>query len=205
MKMMMRTALAVTALAACGDDGTTVTVDAATAVDAAALDAASLDAAPVAFTLTSGTITQGGVIPSTHVCAMHGGANDSPALAWTGGPTAPGYALIFTDITNTSNPFLHSILWDIPGTATSLPANIAQVAEPPDPAGSKQPIGYDGQTRGYLGPCPGSMHTYEFALYAVDEYPLTGVTLQSNRTAVRTAILAHDTANAKLTATFTPP
>jgi phosphatidylethanolamine-binding protein (PEBP) family uncharacterized protein len=48
------------------------------------------------------------------------------------------------------------------------------------------------------------MHRYEFALYAVDEYPLTGVTLQSNRTAVRTAILAHDAARAALAATFTP-
>jgi len=128
----------------------------------------------------------------------------SPPLAWTGGPTAPGYALIFTDITNTQNPFLHSIIWDIPGDATSLPENIQKVYMPPVPAGSKQPIGYDGQTRGYLGPCPGSMHRYEFALYPVDVNPLPGLSMSSTRTQVRDAILAHDTAVARLTATFTP-
>lgn len=201
-------------LGACGgdDDGGTETdaaIDAADVdgpdldgpdVDAPDVDAA-IDAPPGVFTLTSTVITEGGVIPDMYSCQ---GTNVSPPLAWTGGPAAPGYAMVFTDITNTQNPFLHSIIWDIPGNVTSLPENIQKVAEPPVPAGSKQPIGYDGATRGYLGPCPGSMHRYEFALYAVDEYPLTGVTLQSNRTQVRTAILAHDTAVARLTATFTP-
>jgi hypothetical protein len=38
----------------------------------------------------------------------------------------------------------------------------------------------------------------------VDAYPLPGVTLNSNRTAVRTALNARMVATATLTATFTP-
>ena len=74
------------------------------------------------------------------------------------------------------------------------------------PAGAKQPLGYDGQTRGYLGPCPGSMHRYEFALVAVDVNPLPGLGMGSTRFAVRDAIAAHAVAGgrATLTATFTP-
>lgn len=200
----------IAALCACGGDDAVDPIDAA--IDTASgdpdgappPDAPAADApldAPAAFTLTSTVISEGGVIPTMYSCQ---GVNVSPPLAWTGGPSAPGYAVVFTDITSPANPFLHSIIWDIPGATTSLPENVAKVAEPPVPAGAKQPLGYDNQTRGYLGPCPGSMHTYEYALYAVDEYPLSGVTLQSGRAAVRSAILAHDTASARLTATFTP-
>lgn len=210
---MRRLLLACTGLSllACGgDDDAPATdaaaIDTAIEIDAAVIDAAidapvdavTLDAPTGTFALTSTAIAPGGVIPTMYSCR---GTNVSPPLAWTGGPTAPGYALVFTDM---SNGLVHSILWDIPGTTTSLPENIAKVAEPPVPAGSKQPLAYDNQTRGYLGPCPGSTHTYRFDLYAVDAYPLPGVTLASNRTAVRTAILARDTAVATLSATFTP-
>jgi Raf kinase inhibitor-like YbhB/YbcL family protein len=205
-------------LGACGggdDDGDGSTndgpaIDGPDDVDGPAIDAPDpidgpdIDApidAPAAFALTSTAITEGGVIPDMYSCQ---GVNVSPPLAWTGGPTAPGYALVFTDITNTQSPFLHSIIWDIPGNVMSLPENVEKVYMPPVPAGSKQPIGYNGQTRGYLGPCPGSMHRYEFALYAVDVYPLPGLGMSSTRTQVRDVILAHDTAVARLTATFTP-
>jgi len=197
------------ALGGCGSDDTAQTID-APAGDSAALDAATVDASPVdgppvdgpplTFTLTSTAITEGGVIPTMHSCQ---GTNVSPPLVWTGAPPAPGHALIFSDITN-DPPFLHSIIRDVPATATSLPENIEKVATPSVPPGSKQPFGYNGSTRGYLGPCPGSMHRYEFALYTVDTYPLPGVTIQSTRFAVRDAIIAHATAHASLTATFTP-
>ena len=50
---------------------------------------------------------------------------------------------------------------------------------------------------------PGS-HTYQFKLYAVDTYPLPGVTLNSNRTQVRAALDDHMLSTSTLTATFTP-
>ena len=193
------------ALAACGDDGSSVT-------DAGAIDApelrdatpdgpidAPVDAPVAALRLTSTAITEGGMIPTMYSCR---GLDVSPPLAWTGGPAAPGYAVVLTDL---SNNLVHSIIWDIPGAVAALPENVAKVAEPPVPAGSKQPFAYDNQTRGYRGPCPPNQHTYQFALYAVDVRPLPEPTLASNRAAVLTAIRAHDTAMATLTATFTPP
>lgn len=212
----MRTALLLPlalSLAACGGDDAAGPIDAADGdgaspdgaevSDARVVDGALPDGPVAAFALTSAAITEGGVIPRVHSCR---GANTSPPLAWTGGPAAPGYALVFTDITTPANPFLHSIIWDIPGTATELPADIQKVYLPPTPAGAKQPLGYDGQTRGYLGPCPGSMHRYEFALVAVDVNPLPGLGMGSTRFAVRDAIAAHAVAGgrATLTATFTP-
>lgn len=199
------------ALVACGGDDTTTAIDAAAddgaVIDAVleadaptAIDAQAPDAPSAAFTLTSPTVTEGGVIPDAHSCQ---GANTSPELTWTGGPTAPGYALVFTDL---STNFLHSVIWDIPGTTTSLPENVQKVYMPAVPAGAKQPLAYDGQTRGYLGPCPGSMHRYEYALVAVDMNPLPGLSMSSSRTVVRDTVLAHalPSGRATLTGTFTP-
>jgi hypothetical protein len=147
----MRTALflplALT-LASCGGDDAagpidapsddSATVDSPEAIDAPlVVDGPLIDAPPAPFTLTSTAITEGGVIPVVHSCR---GANTSPPLAWTGGLTAPGYALVFTDITTPANPFLHSIIWDIPGNATALPEGIQKVYMPPVPAGAKRPL-----------------------------------------------------------------
>lgn len=212
MRSALFAAAALGSLLACGGDDAGGPIDAPTdslisdpdgtpLIDGAAIDGPVVDGPAATFTLTSAGITEGGVIPVLYSCR---GANVSPPLAWTGGPTAPGYAVVLTD---TSNNLVHSIIWDLPGTTLALPEAVAKVAEPTTPAtlvGSKQPLAYDNQTRGYLGPCPGSQHTYRFAVFAVDANPLPGVTLSSNRTAVVTAILAHDAATATLTATFTP-
>ena len=206
--MRLRSALALVLVVACGSDDATMPIDvpaavdadhdAAATVDAPTIDAPAIDAPPAALTLTSTAITAGGVIPVMYSCR---GTNVSPPLAWTGGPTAPGYAVVLTD---RSNPLVHSIIWDIPGTRADLPEGVDKVAEPPDVPGAKQPLAYDNQTRGYLGPCPGSTHTYEFAIYAVDANPLPGLSLTSTRAQVLPVIMAHDTASATLTATFTP-
>jgi Raf kinase inhibitor-like YbhB/YbcL family protein len=194
-------------LAGCGA-GDGAMADAASPRDGGVSDGAT-DAAPtvppadapvVPLTLTSTAITEGGSIPEAHSCE---GADVSPPLAWVGGPAVPGYALVFTDVTSPEG-FLHSILWDIPGDVTSLPQGIEKVYMPPVPAGSRQPLGYDESTRGYLGPCPGSMHRYQFALHAVDVYPLPGVGSSSSQHDVQDVIVAHSTARATLTATFTP-
>ncbi|MBK9032330.1 MAG: YbhB/YbcL family Raf kinase inhibitor-like protein [Myxococcales bacterium] len=207
----MRTAVAASlmlaTLACGGDDGPGTATDAAavdadgdapTQPDAAAPDGAGADAPAGTLALISPVITEGGVIPPMFSCR---GTNVSPALAWTGGPTAPGYAVVLTD---RSNNLVHAIIWDVPGALAALPEDVDKLAEPLDVPGAKQPLAYDGQTRGYLGPCPGTTHTYEFALYAVDANPLPGLSLASTRAQVLAAITAHDTASATLTATFTP-
>jgi Raf kinase inhibitor-like YbhB/YbcL family protein len=200
-------------LPACGDDADDDDDD---DIDAAALDAADVDGAAIdapaefdavtvdagAFTLTSTAIDDGGTIPILYACH---GDNISPPLAWEGAPEAAGFGLIFDDLDNGPNGFLHSVMFDIPPGVTSLPEDVSNVAEPKEVEGAKQTLGYDGATRGYLGPCPGKTHTYQFRLHAVDELPLPGVTLASSRAAVAAAIEEHSIGLATLTATYTPP
>ena len=201
-------ALALCTFAACGGDDGGGATDAAT-IDTGTLDApndaaidAAIDAAPdaagVALSLTSTAIVDGGAFPRMYTCR---GTDVSPPLAWTGGPVAPGYAITLVDLTN---GLLHSAIWDIPGDVAALPENVMKVYEPPVPAGAKQPLAYDGATRGYRGPCPSSAHMYRFAIYAIDVWPLPGLSSSSSRAQVQAAIVAHDLESDGLTATFTP-
>lgn len=201
----MRSALFVgvlSILGACGDDGGSPgTVDAST--DSSTADA-SIDAAidapgGAAFALTSPTITEGMPFPLVHICD---GANTSPALSWTNPPAGTlSYSIIFTDKTN---PLIHSIIYDIPASATGLPANVMKAYMPNNVTGAKQTTAYDNTTRGYLGPCPppaDAAHTYELMLYAMNVATLPGAQMNTNRAAARTLILANDIAMVALTAT----
>jgi Raf kinase inhibitor-like YbhB/YbcL family protein len=154
-----------------------------------------------AFALTSTGFTNGSAIPTTYACAPTG-MNLSPDLTWTNSPTsALSYAVILTD---KSNDLIHWVIWDIPSNVTSLPQHIAQLANPPTPAGAKQVKSYDDTTFGYLGPCPPSTHTYQFAVYALDVATLPTVTTSSTRADVEAAVMNHDLASATLTGTYTP-
>jgi hypothetical protein len=162
------------------------------------------DASGTLFVLTSSAFDEGGEIPLRHVCTDHGGDDVSPQLSWSGGPVAAGHAVVLTDL-SVGDGFVHSVLWDVPGDVTELPEGIEKAAEPSDPPGSKQTVAYDGETRGYLGPCPPEQHTYEFALYALDELPLTGVTLESTGDELVEVLTERALASTRLTGTFTPP
>jgi Raf kinase inhibitor-like YbhB/YbcL family protein len=106
------------------------------------------------------------------------------------------YAIVLTD---KSNSLRHWVLWDVPPSTTSLPANLAKTSTLAMPAGAKQ---VSISNPGYAGPCPpaGTPHTYEFALYAIDMAMLPGVTTTSTPMAVETAVLAHQLAKTTLTA-----
>lgn len=189
--------------AGCGGDDSSVSIDAATggSADARAVDAA-IDSPAGAFALTSPTITAGGAIPLAHVCTQRGGTNTSPQLAWTGAPAGTlSYAVVLTD---KSNMLVHAVIYDIPGSLTGLPVDVDKVYAPPDVAGAHQTLGYDGATRGYLGPCPPNAHTYEFAVHALSVAALPGATMATTRAAAVTAITANELGVATLTATFTP-
>ncbi len=199
MQKPLSTILIAFLLFACGDDDDDdVTPDAA----AGTIDAApgTPDAVVAELTVTSTAFNEGGAIPVAHACD---GANVSPALTWSGGPSADSYAVVFTDL---DNGLIHSIIWDIPGTVTSLPEGVENVAEPPVPAVSKQARAYDDSTRGSLGPCPPvGTHTYEFKLYALDVAPLPDVTLDSSRGQLEPVIIASSIASATLTGTHMRP
>jgi Raf kinase inhibitor-like YbhB/YbcL family protein len=121
-----------------------------------------------AFTLTSTTFMDGGDFPDANTCA---GADESPALSWTTGPTGTmSYAVVLLD---TDNDLNHWAIWDIPASVTSLPAALSEMAMPPMPVGAKQ-RNFQG-AGGYFGPCPSGMeHTYRFTVYALPVAMLTG-------------------------------
>ncbi|MFN0249184.1 MAG: YbhB/YbcL family Raf kinase inhibitor-like protein [Kofleriaceae bacterium] len=168
-------------------------------------DGPALDAPARTFTLTSPTISNGGVIPLTHVCMSQGGMNLSPALDWTDPPAGTmSFAVVFTDIFNSAQPFLHSVIYDIPATNTGLPADVEKVYAPTDVPGAHQTLGYNNATRGYLGPCPNVMHTYEFAVYALPTASLPGATMSTTLASASTMIKANNLGVATLTGTHTP-
>lgn len=188
--------------AACSDSTTTPAVSGSDAGGGGSTSdggsATEEDAAPPApFALTSTAFEEGDKLPSEHTCD---GANDSPPLAWTAGPEGTkSYALVFTDKTN---GLVHSVIYDIPATATALPAKLDNVHASKKVDGAKQTTGYDGKTFGYLGPCPSGEHTYEFALYAISVDKLEDLDESSERDAAVTAIKAADLAVTKLTVKY---
>src|SRR5258708_23844905 len=131
------------------------------------------------FTLTGADLAPTGTIGESHVYNGFGcsGKNQSPALSWKNAPAGTkSFALTMYDPdAPTGSGWWHWVIYDIPASATSLPAGAG------DPKGSVAPAGsVQGNTDfgmpGYGGPCPppGAPHPYIFTLYAlkVDEFPV---------------------------------
>jgi Raf kinase inhibitor-like YbhB/YbcL family protein len=173
--------------------------------DAASIGDASdtgVDATPEASTalsVTSTAFAEGQPIPVAHTCD---GTNDSPPLSWNALAAAKSYAVVFTDL---SSGIVHWVLWDVPATTTMLPAALPKTSTLASLGGTKQ-LSYQSSTTGYLGPCPpaGAPHTYRFAVFAVDEATLSGVTGSnwSTRAQVVAAIVTHSLSSANLAGTF---
>lgn len=128
---------------------------------------------PPMVKMTIAGFADGGKIPNANTCA-NGNMGVSPAISWTPGPAGTqSYALILHDPDpvlggSATNDVLHWAIFDIPGTATSLPAAVPNQAELPD--GAKQPNNQAGQP-GFLNPCapPGhGEHHYTFEIYALN-------------------------------------
>jgi phosphatidylethanolamine-binding protein (PEBP) family uncharacterized protein len=97
--------------------------------------------------------------------------NVSPEIHWTPGPAGTqSYAIALHDLTYFDvgqDPYTHWVMWNIPASATGLPAELPSGANPPPPApvGSQQVsfasnLGYTGS-----GACG---NVYEFVLYALN-------------------------------------
>jgi len=126
---------------------------------------------PSPLKLTVSGYSDGGDIPAKFTCAAQppGG---SPQIDWSGAPAGTvTFALIFHDGDvhpgKTFADVTHWIAWNIPATATGLPANVAATADLPD--GTHQGPNIRGMP-GYMGPCPpaGLPHHYTLEVYALD-------------------------------------
>lgn len=120
----------------------------------------------MSMTLRSSAWEAGGEIPARFT--GFGGA-ESPPLVFSGAPAGTQcFARICTDLDSFLRPFVHWVVYDIPGTADGLPAAVARDA-PVLADGSCQGTGGLGE-RGYIGPRPPrGRHRYRFRLYALRE------------------------------------
>ena len=120
---------------------------------------------PMAMTTTA--FEDGGVIPAKFV----GGMGVSPELKWTNTPMGTqSFVLLMHDpdvaLGGNSLDVTHWLVWNIPGTATSLPEGMMAAAELPD--GTRQ---VSLRAMGYMGPgapANGPYHHYTFELFALD-------------------------------------
>ena len=113
---------------------------------------------PPEFTLTTEAFLDNGALPTLYTCDSK---NISPQLSWANPPAkTQSFALIFVDPTASTDKKYLWALYNIPATTTSLDEGITSL-----PEGTLQ-----GKTS-YIGPCPakGSVHTYVFTLYALDQ------------------------------------
>ena len=157
------------------------------------------------MTLTSPAWQDGGQIPLAHT---QPGGDVSPPLAWTNAPeTAASFVLIVHDLDapagNGTDDLLHWLVWNIPGSARSLPGGVTQGATLPD--GSRQISATGPNYRGPGAPASGPPHHYVFELYALDamiDVPAVGASPAQTRAAVIAAMAGHVRGKGVLTGTF---
>ena len=143
------------------------------------------------MTLTTPAWTDGGQIPAKY--AQQGG-EVSPPLSWSNVPeTAASFVLVFHDLDAAAGPgtddALHWLVWNIPGSARSLPEGVPQGANLPD--GSRQISVTGPNYRGPGAPASGPPHHYVFELFALDamlDVPAVGATPAQTRAAVIAAM-----------------
>ena len=118
--------------------------------------------------LSSPAFSHQGAIPSRHTCE---GSDASPALAWSGVPTAAKSLVLIVDDPDAPDPaapkttWVHWLLYNLPARARGLPAAVATAALP---AGTLEGSN-DWKRTGYGGPCPPiGRHRYFHKLYALD-------------------------------------
>jgi len=148
----------------------------------------------VVMTLSSPAWADGGTIPVKY--AQPGG-DVSPPLAWSNAPAnAASFVLIVHDLDaatgNGLDDLLHWMVWNIPGSATSLPEGVAHGATLSD--GARQISATGPNYRGPAAPASGPPHHYVFELYALDvmlDVPAVGASPAQTRAAVLAAMAGH--------------
>lgn len=159
------------------------------------------------MTLTSSAFTDGGVIPMKHAQAGH---DVSPPLSWTGAPDSTrSFVLIVHDadaaIGDGTDDMLHWMVWNIPGTATSLAEGMKQGSETPV---LRQISGTGPYYRGPAAPSTGPAHHYVFELYALDaqvNVAAVGQSAAMTRAAVMDAMRTHIRGKAVLVGLYKRP
>jgi Raf kinase inhibitor-like YbhB/YbcL family protein len=103
------------------------------------------------------------------------GANLSPPLRWTPVAGAGAYAIVLEDPdAPMEQPFVHWLIWNIPGSVDRLPEGLPRAERLVTPQGAVQGKNDNGSF-GYFGPRPPAgtgVHHYHIQIFALDG-PLT--------------------------------
>lgn len=125
---------------------------------------------PRQLVLTSAQFHNGGQVERAQLNQRCGGRDVSPALKWHDAPLGTkSYVLLMHDPDAPKvGGFWHWVVYDIPASVTSLPADAGDPHKHLLPTGAVQARS-DFGTRGYGGPCPppGRAHRYVIRLYAM--------------------------------------
>ena len=146
------------------------------------------------MSLTSTGFTDGSALPIKYSQA---GGEPSPPLAWTGVPDSTrSFVLLVHDLDaavgSGTDDVLHWMVWNIPGTTTSLPEGIPHGPQLPD--GARQLSVSGPYYRGPAAPASGPVHHYAFELYALDtilDVAAAGTPPAVTRAAVLSAMAGH--------------
>ena len=165
------------------------------------------------MTLTSAAFADGALIPEKY---SQQGRDVSPPLSWSGQPDSTrAFVLMVHDVDaaigDGNDDLLHWMVWNIPGTVTSLPEGVPQGAMSMMTApasggrgagagagagnnGPRQLSGTGPYYRGPAAPSTGPLHHYLFELYALDanvNITATGLPVPATRAAVSAAMATH--------------
>jgi Raf kinase inhibitor-like YbhB/YbcL family protein len=150
--------------------------------------------------IESPSFTDGGELPAELTCE---GADRSPALAWHDVPAGTRSLALIVDDPDAPDPrapkltWVHWVLYDLPASATGLPAGVAPQALP---AGTKEGTN-DWKRTGYGGPCPPiGRHRYFHKLYALDVE--LGELGRPTKARLEAAMAGHVLAEAKVMGTY---
>jgi len=157
------------------------------------------------MTLSSTAFADGAQIPAKYTQA---GGEVSPPLAWTNVPDGvTSFVLVVHDpnaaIGSGIDDILHWMMWNVPGSARSLPE---RVPHGPDLADGAHQISATGPF--YRGPgaaADGPAHHYVFELYALDtavDVPAVGQSPAQTRAAILNAMAGHVRGKAVLVGLF---
>ncbi|MGA0599698.1 YbhB/YbcL family Raf kinase inhibitor-like protein [Caulobacter sp. KR2-114] len=186
-------ALVLSALAGCGGKPNTETL----AIDAVP----ARQAAPL--TPTSMALAVGGAFGPRQSAYAN---NLSPPLAWATTPGAQAYAVVIEDPdAEGGRPFVHWLIWNIPGDAVGLPEGVPLGPSTAVPPGASQGMS-DARTPGYFGPHPpagAGVHHYHVELFALDQRLDLKPTAQLPQ--LKAAMTEHVLAKGELVATYAAP
>jgi Raf kinase inhibitor-like YbhB/YbcL family protein len=147
------------------------------------------------MTLATTAWADGAAIPVKYT---QSGDQASPPLSWSNVPEgSASFVLLVHDADaaagNGTDDILHWMLWNIPGTARSLPEHVPQAPQLPD--GTRQMSATGPYYRGPGAPAAGPAHHYIFELFALDiaslDVPAVGAPPMQTRAAVMGAMGGH--------------